>query len=360
MNSQMVPCNKPSGPWSYVLLPKTFLFKIETSFCGLWSFLKIQNKHIFGDNFAHQCYRMIKHSVPFSTTVPTDIYNCLTAVWTDEIKHGQENKESKVERKWTCSMEKPSPTQLSGPAPSLPVPTKHWFPDLIFCLLLSPSSLFEQQRFLIYKTKTYARVCVSVCGNLFLLFRYVFYPSPLFLSIHTYTHTTCSSYVSLCVCPCDPTVTVFFLRPPPMSLYPSPHPRSLWQRGLPQSNDDFARCICDCHGNSLSVVAVDMEINGTTQNVIANCMERSYVWKHCSMRVSLEMWGRLSSCQKTRRLIHRHSPHVKQIHVNALRLPFKQHDCSLATSLAEWLHDNPNSPSRLKNNAKTNKLWQRF
>lgn len=96
------------------------------------------------------CCRMINYNLPLCTTLLFHIHACLPAVWTDEIKHGEANKETKVERKWKCSMEKSTPTQLSGPAPSLPVATKHWFPDLIFCLLLLPSSL--HQHFLMYKT----------------------------------------------------------------------------------------------------------------------------------------------------------------------------------------------------------------
>lgn len=79
---------------------------------------------------------------------------------------------------------------------------------------LSFRPLFEQQRFLIYKTKTLlvARVCVCVCSHEshmhfihFLCFTYT-----MFLS--------CSSCVSVCVCVCvcvslsDPSATVF---PPP-------------------------------------------------------------------------------------------------------------------------------------------------
>ena len=80
---------------------------------------------------------------------------------------------------------------------------------------------------------------------------------------------------------------------------PSSHPRSPWQRGLPPSSDDSARCGCDWRGNSLSVVAVDTRLNGITRCVIiTRCTERSYVWKHCSMRVSLEMSSRLSSWHK--------------------------------------------------------------
>lgn len=77
--------------------------------------------------------------------------------------------------------------------------------------------------------------------------------------------------------------------------HPTPHPQSLWQRGLPQLGDDFVRCICDCHGNS--VVAMGTEIHKSIQCVIAHCMELGYLRK--LQHVSPDSCSRPCSCQVT-------------------------------------------------------------
>lgn len=202
-------------------------------------------------------------------------------------------------------MEKPGPTQLGGPAPSLPVPTKKlasWFN------FLSPA-----RSFLSFWTAAFpdllnkdsvCRVCVWV-QTFFLLFRLRHMHFIHLLSFHHHTHSHTHTHHMFLICfpmrvsSRDPCVKAF---PPPtarVTLTPSPHPRSLWQRGLPPSNDDSARCGCDWRGNTFGVVAMDTRLNGIIRCVIiTHCTERSYVWKHCSMRVSLEIWSRLSSWHK--------------------------------------------------------------
>lgn len=180
-------------------------------------------------------------------------------------------------------METPGPTQLSGLVPSLLLPTENWMAYLSFCLFRSSSSLFEQQNFLIYKTKAYFYL-QRVCRNLFLLFISVGYASVCCFYPHTHTrlHTHRPHVPLMCV-------LVWSLYCPTHHPYPhpTPHPQSLWQRGLPQRSDDFVRCICDCHGNS--AVAMGTEIHRSIQCVIAHCMELGYLWKlqHVSQTVAV-------------------------------------------------------------------------
>lgn len=104
------------------------------------------------------------------------------------------------------------------------------------------------------------------------------------VSIHTHTrlHTHRPHVPLMCV-------LVWSLYCPTHHPYPhpTPHPQSLWQRGLPQRSDDFVRCICDCHGNS--VVAMGTEIHRSIQCIIAHCMELGYLWKlqHVSQTVAV-------------------------------------------------------------------------
>lgn len=157
-------------------------------------------------------------------------------------------------------MEKPGPTQLSGPAPSSPEPTKSWVLYQINCLLLSPYSLFEQQHFLIYETKTVCVACVW-CYCLWGLFPLIKMNQICILSVfsvsintHKHTYTTCSSYVPLCVSLYDPNCNSFPSAHRPCHSTPS-HTHCRHGNGVYlRANDDFARCIwkqfeCGCHGH---------------------------------------------------------------------------------------------------------------
>lgn len=109
-------------------------------------------------------------------------------------------------------MEKAGPTQLSGLAPSSPVPTNAglliWFSVSCSLLLLL---LFELHHFLTYKTKTWFE-CVCVLKGL----TYLFYLASIFLSLSTHTHTQTNFmfllHFSACVSLTDPSAPPL---PPP-------------------------------------------------------------------------------------------------------------------------------------------------
>lgn len=135
-----------------------------------------------------------------------------------------------------------------------------------FLIWFSASLSSEQQHFRIYKSKTVARVrqCMWEPFPVIEMITSVFYPPSLFPLTHTYAHTD-----TLCVPLMFPYVCVlmwaycnsfFFLPSAHCPSHCTPrHTHSHHDNG-DYHNDDSATCICDCHGNCLSVVAMDMEL----------------------------------------------------------------------------------------------------
>lgn len=182
-------------------------------------------------------------------------------------------------------------------------------------------------------------VCVK-SWNLFLLFRWITYPSSLY--IHT-----CSPYVPLCVSLYDPSVTVFFPPPTAHACHSTPCSHTHGRHG----NGVYHRALMTLPDAHIYVTAMETLwpwfpwIHRHIQCVITHCT----VW-------SLVMCGNTAAC-----VCHRG---VEVASLPGKRLDRETHSqtqssCSTAHTLrlsVKRLRDN--SPSRLQNNAKTNKRWQ--